>query len=310
MQLQSSGDRSPLSMPAELLEFYRTSTTMTRLDRHRNLLAALPQDPAALAGIVQNLLIYEHFAELFYSVELTTERRQESHLRQVDRILDAVRRRDDRPVQLTRAPAGRAVGICRHFALLLVALLRHQGIAARARVGFAAYFNPGYFEDHWICEYWRAEDCRWCRLDPQIDAIWQDRLQTSFDVLDLPGDQFLTASDAWRACRRGDLSADQFGIEFVKLRGLWFIAGSLVRDLAALNKVEMLAWDIWGAQPREEEELTAAQLALFDDLAELTANPDANFDRLRRRYRDDDRVTVPALVFNALRQKSEPVAAA
>ena len=72
----------------------------------------------------------------------------------------------------------------------------------------------------------------------------------------------------------------------------------------------MLAWDIWGAQPREEEELTAAQLALFDDLAELTANPDANFDRLRRRYRDDDRVTVPALVFNALRQKSEPVAAA
>src|SRR5260221_6438636 len=199
MQLQSSGDRSPLSMPAELLEFYRTSTTMTRLDRHRNLLAALPQDPAALAGIVQNLLIYEHFAELFYSVELTTERRQESHLRQVDRILDAVRRRDDRPVQLTRAPAGRAVGICRHFALLLVALLRHQGIAARARVGFAAYFNPGYFEDHWICEYWRAEDCRLCRGHPQIEAIWQGRLRARFDGLDLPGEQVPTATAPPRA---------------------------------------------------------------------------------------------------------------
>src|SRR5260221_4475240 len=203
MQLQSSGDRSPLSMPAELLEFYRTSTTMTRLDRHRNLLAALPQDPAALAGIVQNLLIYEHFAELFYSVELTTERRQESHLRQVDRILDAVRRRADRPVQLTRAPAGRAVGICRPFALLLVALLRHQGIAARARVGFAAYFNPGYFEDHWICEYWRAEDFRWCRVDPQIDAILEDRPQNSFDFLHLPGDPFLTPSGPWRPRRPG-----------------------------------------------------------------------------------------------------------
>ena len=29
-------------------------------------------------------------------------------------------------------------------------------LPARCRVGFAAYFKPGYLEDHWVCEYWHG----------------------------------------------------------------------------------------------------------------------------------------------------------
>jgi hypothetical protein len=32
----------------------------------------------------------------------------------------------------------------------------------------------------------------------------------------------------------------------IGIAGLWFMAGSVVRDLAALNKREMLPWDYWG----------------------------------------------------------------
>jgi hypothetical protein len=31
------------------------------------------------------------------------------------------------------------------------------------------------------------------------------------------------------------------------MHGLWFSAGNLVRDIAALNNRETLPWDFWGA---------------------------------------------------------------
>jgi hypothetical protein len=96
-----------------------------------------------------------------------------------------------------------------------------------------------------------------------------------------------------------------FGIEFSQLRGLWFIAGSLIRDLATLNGCEILPWDVWGAQPAPNATLSDEELDFFDEIALLTADPDANFDALRRRFAEDARVRLPETVFNALRQREE-----
>ena len=52
-------------------------------------------------------------------------------------------------------------------------MLRHRRIPARLRCGFAAYFDRGRWEDHWICEYWRPAEGRWCRVDAQLDEISQ-----------------------------------------------------------------------------------------------------------------------------------------
>jgi hypothetical protein len=41
----------------------------------------------------------------------------------------------------------------------------------------------------------------------------------------------------------------------------------MISDVAALNKVEMLPWDVWGGMPQPNEVLTAGQLAFFDHLA-------------------------------------------
>ena len=40
--------------------------------------------------------------------------------------------------------------------------------------------------------------------------------------------------------------------------GEWFVAGNIRLDLAALNKVETLLWDIWGTEPDSDEKMTDA----------------------------------------------------
>jgi len=108
--------------------------------------------------------------------------------------------------------------------------------------------------------------------------------------------------------RQGRADPARYGIYRGNLRGLWFIAGNLVRDLAALNKVEVLPFDVWGAQPQPDERLDGEQLAHFDWLAELTRLPDEAFDTLRRLYLHDDTLRVPATLFNALLQERQPFA--
>ncbi|PLP56747.1 transglutaminase [Mesorhizobium loti] len=293
--------------PESVLEYYTRQSAFSTPGRHAALFDVLPSDPAGIARAIQGLLIYEHVAEPFYGCPIDDARRAESHIRPIEKIIDTLLALDGRPLSVTRRPEYRLVGICRHFMLLAIAIFRHHGIPARGRGGFGAYFNPPKYEDHWVCEYWKADEGRWVLLDSQIDAVFTSNLSIQFDPVDVPRDQFLTSPDAWRKCRSGSLGADLFGIEFSQLRGLWFVAGSLVRDLATLNGCEILPWDVWGAQPAVDAELSAGEIALFDEVAELTTDPDANFDAMRRRFANDGALTLPHSVFNALRQRQEDV---
>jgi hypothetical protein len=289
------------------LEFHARQSTMTSPGRYARRLAALPDDLGALARTVQGLAIYDVAARDFYGVDLPRKRADQIHLRRVEDMLGRVLAMDDRPLAQERIPRQRLASRCRGFVALLLSMSRAKGVAARARSGFGAYFNPGTFEDHWACEAWNATTERWVLADPQFDEIWRDRLGVRHDVLDVPRDQFLVAADAWRLCRTGKADASRFGINFGGLRGLWFIAGSLVRDIAALNGVEMLPWDVWGAQPQSKRALERGELEYFDRLAELSRDPDASFAELRRAYAGDERLRVPARVFNVLRQRSESI---
>ncbi|WP_448116423.1 hypothetical protein [Mesorhizobium amorphae] len=189
--------------------------------------------------------------------------------------------------------------------LFAVAIFRHHGIPARGRGGFGAYFNAGKYEDHWVCEYWKEDEGRWALLDAQFDDVFIRNLSVGHDIHDVPHDQFLTSPDTWQRCRSGALDAELFGIEFSQMRGLWFVAGSLLRDLATLNGFEILPWDVWGAQPAINATLSDGELAFFDGVAALTTDPDANFDAMRQRFANDAGLALPHSVFNALRQRRE-----
>ena len=259
---------------------------------------------ADLARVVQGLLLHEHFAPA-YGVTLSDERRGESHIRTVERMLDRLLAQTASRSSAARPIGKRLVGVCRHFTVLLVAMLRAKGVPARARCGFGAYFNAGRFEDHWVCEYWNSAEGRWVLVDAQMDEVQRAELTIDFDVLDVPRDRFVIAGDAWAQCRAGNADPAKYGI--FDLRGLWFVAGNVVRDFAALNNMEMLPWDVWGAMPRRDEPLQDDRLALFDRLAALTRAPDTAFAELRSLYESDDRLRVPATVFNALLQRPEAV---
>lgn len=293
--------------PRAVLEHYAQQSRFSTPGRHAACFDGLPSDPAGVARTVQGLLLYEHVAEPFYGCKVPDLRRAESHIRPIEKIVDALLALDRRALRVARPPERRLIGICRHYMLLSLAIFRHHGVPARGRGGFAAYFNPGKFEDHWVCEYWKADEGRWALLDSQLDEVFVRNLAIRHDIHDVPRDQFLAAPEAWRRCRAGELDPHLFGIEFSRLRGLWFIAGNLIRDLAALNGCEILPWDVWGAQPSADAELSGAALAFLDEIALLTADPDANFDALRRRFAEDARLRLPETVFNALRQREERV---
>jgi hypothetical protein len=291
-------------MAGDIFAFYASHSPMTDPGEASALIEPLPNDAAALTHVIPGLGIYDVVARDFYGFEPPGNRLSEIHLRPIADRLARIMELDDQPLLIARKPERRALQRCNAFALMLVTMLRAKGVPARSRCGFAAYFNPPNFEDHWVCEYWDAQERRWRLADPQIDDVWRRRLDIRFDTLDLPRAQFLTASDAWRRCRSGEADEQQFGISFAGLRGLWFVAGSLVRDMAALNKMEMAPWDVWGAQPKPEGEF---DLSLFDELAALTRDPDHTFVELRRRYDEDKGLRVPPTVFNVLNGRPEAI---
>ncbi len=287
---------------------YLQPAVMTAPGKYQPLLADLPRDIAGLAAVAHGLLIHEHITGP-YGVTLTEQRRASVHVRPVAALLGRMMAEDSRPLSVAREPAGRLPGNCRHFTVLAVAMLRAQGTPARARCGFGGYFGTGAFEDHWVCEYWDQAAQAWKLADAQIDDVQLKLFDVDFDLMDVPRDKFLVAGDAWRLCRAGGADPATFGLSLLSEGGYWWIAANLLRDVAALNNLEMLPWDVWGAMPAPDETISAELYALFDRLAGLTGDPDAAAAELTTAYADDPRLHVPATVYNAVLNRAEPVLA-
>lgn len=296
-----------MKVKRDSLTFYADATAMTSVSDYTALVEALPNEVADLVCVVQGLGIYDVVAADFYGVTLPDKRQNEIHIRSAEEMVRRLLTLDDQPLSVTRPVEKRLACRCRDFTLLLVSMLRAKNVPARARCGFATYFNPGTFEDHWVCEYWNVTEARWVLVDAQLDPVWRERLKVDFDILDVPRDHFLVAGAAWAKCQPGGADPSKFGISFANLHGLWFVAGNLVRDVAALNKMEMLPWDVWGVQPKPDEPMSNEEIAFFDKLARLSRDPDESFEELRKLYAEDDKVRVPTTVFNALLERVEAV---
>src|SRR5215469_4684057 len=204
-------------MPAtdqQTIGFYATPGRMTSAGRYAPLLETLPPDIPGLAAVAQGLLIHEHMAH-GYGVTLTEADRASVHIRPAADLLAQIVARDARPLHLARQPAARLPVNCRHFTVLITAMLRAQGTPARARCGFGGYFGTGMFEDHWVCEYWHAGQQRWVLVDAQIDGRQRELFSIDFDVTDVPRDQFLIAGDAWALCRSGAADPGKFGLSTI-----------------------------------------------------------------------------------------------
>ena len=254
----------------------------------------LPTSIYDLVRIVQGVTIHVFWAER-YGVKHTPERQAEVQLRTMPRRLERTLGLDPRPLSEPRALEQKLVGNCRDHSLLLAAMLRHQGVPARARCGFGAYFMPNHYEDHWVTEYWNQDQARWVLVDAQLDALQCDVMKIPFNPLDVPRDQFLVGGAAWGLCRSGAADPEQFGI--FDMHGLGFIRGNLVRDVAALNKVELLPWDCWGVILSESLD-DPSDLALLDEAAALTSGDVPDWERVRALYENDPRLRVDGSILS------------
>jgi hypothetical protein len=253
----------------------------------------LPSDLDALRAIVQGLLLHRDWAPA-YGVGGAAIRLEEQNLRSTAEVLARALELCDDHVTVTRPPIDRVLCICRHFTLLHTALLRSQGVPARARCGFSNYFDPAKWYDHWITERWNGE--RWVRDDPQVDELQAGKVSLDFDPYDQPPGKFLTGNEAWAAARAGDVDPDLFGI--FDMWGLTYISGNLITDFACLNKVELLPWDGWGMMTGPHSPLTDEATTTLDEVAALVASDD--FDAIRARYQTDPGLQVPPTITTVL----------
>ena len=231
---------------------------------HGPSLPPVPGGAIALAQTIQRLLMHDAALAL-YALGAAAFARFSRQTLSVETRLDQFRRSDGQLDLSARPPGQRMIGTCRDYALLLTGLLRHQGTAARVRCGFAAYFTAGRFDDHWICEVW--DGARWQRVDPQLDERHLAHYDISFDPMDLPEGQFLTAGEAWQAMRAGRYEAHLFNAGAAH-SGEWLMAVNLARDCLALRKQETSEWDRWREAPEEARILGEERLAWADRLAE------------------------------------------
>ena len=125
--------------------------------------------------------ITENGVLVFPKQSLTPAQQLEAHIRGVEPMLERIAAHDARPLSVPRPAHERLVGVCRHFTLLHVAMLRRRGVPARARCGFGAYFEKGRFVDHWVTEFWNEAERRWQLVDAQIDARQRALFRISFD---------------------------------------------------------------------------------------------------------------------------------
>ena len=114
------------------------------------LLSGLPSTPIEVCAIAQGLVVLPDLAVGFGIPEARHGERNIRAATDIIRILTAL---DDAHIDRNRSFSDRIVGTCRHFSVLSCALLRYRGVPARSRCGFATYFVPGSFVDHWIVEY-------------------------------------------------------------------------------------------------------------------------------------------------------------
>ncbi len=276
-----------------MLRSYSKHGVMTDPGINRQLLDDLPREIGPLCRALQGLLVHVFWAQR-YGLSPAEVREDEVQIRPFGGKLARILELDDSPLSVTRAPEKRLVCNCRDYSVVLASVLIHQGIPARARCGFGSYFESGRHVDHWVCEYWKSDPGSWVLVDAQLDPLQSDVLAIDFDPLNVPRDRFLVAGKSWEMCRSGQADPELFGI--FDMHGMWFIRGNLVRDTAALNRMELLPWDVWGLAGVGDENLSSDDMNLLDRVAAITAADDPDMEVLSALYEADPRLRVPARV--------------
>jgi len=272
---------------AGALAYYTAPDVLTHPGPHARRLNELPEGLPALHSALNELLVHVWKVRAYHP-HLFAPVGREVFVRHTARLLETMLRLDPAPLSAPRPVERRAVVDCRHFAVVLCGVLRHRGVPARPRCGFATYLEKSVYVDHWICEVWDASQGRWLMEDADKQ------------LHDVPPDEFLTGTHAWQLCRQNAAFAEQIGYT-AEQRGLWVARANLVRDVAALNGFPSVSGDAWGLGRIADADLTPSDLETLDYVADLAehATDDAAFAALCDMYESTPGLRVPDVIPNS-----------
>ena len=290
-------------MNTNSLNYFKKQGIFTNLDEHKKTISKLPTDIKILTQVIQGVMLHDGFTKEYGL------KHKAGLYHYVGDILDQVVENDSRPITFFRPPDKRVQVCCRDYAVLLTALLREKNISARARCGFAKFgINEKRWFDHWICEYWHKKSNKWIKVDAQLDPHLQKILKIKYDPLVVPDNLFLTASKAWLLWRRKKVNPKLFTTN--DLCGSWLIRGNLLRDFAALNKVEIepymmrinleLTWKPWRLMTTKDSKLTDNDWELLDNISDLTQDVDSNLEEIISLYQQNDELKPPANLYERI----------
>jgi hypothetical protein len=281
-------------------EFWAAQSAVTDPGEFTSLVRDVPSTLSAIRAAARGLVFHYRDGGDFADHGISPGRVAEIDTRYAADMLARLADLAQEPLTDARAPSQRLVGCCRDFTVLFLAIARAHGIAARARVGFATYFDPAWYIDHVVAEVWDPSR-GWRLVDAELgDGYISPGHGAPIDPEDLTSSQFLTGPAAWRACRLGAADPSRFVVDpalpIPATRGWPYVRHNLIHDLAALTKHEMLPWDNWG-WTEIEGELSPVQLSVLDDLAAATIDSDVSVATVLSFY-ERAGLTVPAQVIS------------
>lgn len=258
----------------DFISYYSSHSISSNPGQDETLLRKLPNSIEKLCNIIHGLMIHFNNTEDLYDFKPKLEEIREVNTRYMDRILKIILAKDPSPLHKERKPRKRFFGSCRDFSLMLCSILRSKKIPSRLRCGFGSYLESGKFWDHWVCEVWEGKENRWILVDPEIGKEEKQIYDVPADLnnTNLSREQFIVAGSAWERCRSKEADPTLFGPHNIG-SGLPFIKGNLLLDFAALNKVELLPWDLHpflNTSILGRKKLTKEENDLIDLLANLT----------------------------------------
>jgi hypothetical protein len=289
--------------------YYARQSRVTEPGRFTAWVTDVPGSLTAMRTAARQLVFHYRDGGDYEANGIAPDRITEIDTRYAQDMLARISALSRLPLTAERAPRHRTVGCCRDFTVLFLAIARAHGVPARARVGFGAYFVPGYFIDHVVAEVWDPGRQRWRLVDAELADDHIDPTDgTRVDPEDLKPSQFVTGPAGWLACRAGRADPARHvvdpGLDLPATRGWPFVRHSLIHDLAALSRHEMVLWDNWGwTQPAAE--LAPEELAVLDELAAVTSR-DASVAEIEQ-FAARDGLRVPAQVTSYSPARTTPL---
>jgi formylglycine-generating enzyme len=263
--------------PNKILDFYRQYGFYTNPGKYEPMYANLPDSLTEICKLIKSQLIHP-IADLPMYRDLIPQERSYEDLKYptVQTILAGLKSYDSDGLIINRKPADRLVVSCRYHAILLASILKHKGIPARVRYGFASYLYPNHHIYHVICEVWNNNEKRWMLVDPDRQKI------------DFPPQQFEFAGDVWMKNQQGKLDPNTYGVP--DWWGSHPILDVLCHDLASVLGNEHTYYDrppISADTTMNVKNMPADQIDAMNNISALMTNVNANFIELQKIYNDN-----------------------